>query len=99
MRLPMKFGVSLAVTTALPSRRSTNCSTAAIAIGVSFRRGNYFQQTHVARRVEKVSAEPMFFEARIHPFGNLRDGQSAGVGGDDRVGAAKLVHFCQKARV
>ncbi len=53
---------------------------------VGFRSGNDFEQPHVARRIEEVSAEPRAAEIVGESFGNLADGQTAGVGRDDGSG-------------
>ena len=73
MRLPMKLGVSLAMTTPLPSRTSQKWAIASMAARIRFRRGNDFQQTHVARRIEEVRAEPGPAEVVGESFGDLAD--------------------------
>ncbi len=55
---------------------------------IGFGRGDDFQQAHVARRVEEVRAEPGPAEVVGESFGDLADGQAAGVGGDDGAGLA-----------
>ncbi len=50
--------------------------------------GNEFDQLHVTRRIEEMRAGPMALEIVIEAFGDLADGKSGGIGGDDRAGAA-----------
>ncbi len=80
MRLAMKLGVSLANTTPLPRFTSLKWATASIAAAVRFRCGDNFQQPHVARRIEKMRAQPRLAEIVGEAFGNLCHGQAAGVG-------------------
>ena len=58
MRLPMKFGVSLANTTPLPSCTSQKCDDRFDQRAVGLGRGNQLQQPHIARRIKEVRAEP-----------------------------------------
>ncbi len=58
MRLPMKFGVSFAITTPLPSCTSQKCATASIAARSASGVGISLQQPHIPRRIEKVRAKP-----------------------------------------
>ena len=63
---------------------------------VGFRRGNEFEQAHVARRIKKVRAEPGAAEVVGESFGDFADGQAAGVGGDDGAGLADGFDFAQQ---
>ena len=63
---------------------------------VGFWRGNEFEQAHVARRVEKVRAEPGAAEIVGESFGNFSDGQATGVGGDDGAGLANGFNFAEQ---
>ena len=67
-----------------------------IAAGSESGVGNDFQQPHVARRIEEVRAEPAAAEVVGEAFGDLGDGQSAGVGGDDGAGLADGVDLAQQ---
>ena len=64
--------------------------------GIGVGRGDDFEQAHVARRIEEVRAEPVAAQLHRHAFDDLVDGQAAGVAGDDRVGAAMLLHLVEQ---
>ena len=63
-------------------------------IGVGCR--DDFEQAHVAGWIEEVCAEPMAAQLHRHVLDDLVDRQAAGVAGDDRVGAAMLLHLVEK---
>ena len=48
----------------------------------------------IARRIEKVNAEKMFAELRVITFGDLLQGNAAGIGGEDGAGTS---HGCDAA--
>ena len=96
MRLAMKFGVSLACTTPLPRCRSQKSRDGLHRGGIGVGRGNEFQQPHVARRIEEVRAKPVAAEVVGEAFGDLGDGQAAGVGGDDGSRLADGVDLAQQ---
>ena len=64
------------------------------AIGLG--RGYQFQQAHVARRIEKVRAEPMAAEIVAESFRDFIHRQAAGVRGDDCPGAPPRFHPAQQ---
>ena len=97
MRLAMKFGVSLARTTPLPSWRSQKSESVLQNFGRSFRAGDDFDEFHVARRIEKVRAGPVLLELFRQTFGDEVNGQAGGVGGDDGTGLAELCDFGEQA--
>ena len=64
--------------------------------GIGVRRGNDFQQPHVARRVEEMRSKPAAAEVLGETFGDLADGQAAGIGGDDRSRLADLLDLAEQ---
>ena len=65
--------------------------------GVGFRRGNHFQQAHVARRIEEMRPEPVAAKILAEALGDAGHGQAAGVGGDDAAGLAHGFNFLEQA--
>ena len=63
---------------------------------ISVRRRDDLEQPHIARRIEEVRAEPVAAQLHRHAFDDLVDRQAAGVAGDDRVGAAMLLHLVEQ---
>ena len=63
---------------------------------VALGRGDDLQQAHVARRIEEVRAEPAAAEVGRHLRGDRRNGQTAGVGSDDGVGAQMRRDFLEQ---
>ena len=63
------------------------------------RPGNDFDQMQIARRIEKVCAEEVLAKFGGIAFGDLRQRNAAGVGGDDGAGRAMRDRPCRRARV
>ena len=63
----MKSGVSFAMTTPLPRRRSAKAATCVDDGRVGVRSRNDLEQMEVARRVEEVRAEEVAAEASVRP--------------------------------
>ena len=61
--------------------------------GVGVWRGDQFQQTHIARRIEKVRAEPRAPEVGGKSLGDFRHRKSAGIGGNDGAGLADRLYL------
>src|ERR1019366_6154785 len=59
-------------------------------------RGDQFQQTHIARRIEKVRAEPRAPEVGGKSLGDFCHRKPAGVGGNDGAGLADRFYFLQQ---
>ena len=55
-------------------------------LGPRVRAGNHFDQMQIARRIEEVRAEEVLAELVGIAFGDLRQRDAAGVGGDDGAG-------------
>ena len=90
MRLAMKLGRSLAGTTALAEVHFGEVGDGSDGGGIGVGRGDDFEQLHVARRIEEVCAEPATAQVRGQRCSDVGDGQAAGVGGEDRIGAADV---------
>jgi hypothetical protein len=58
--------------------------------------GNEFEQSHIARRIEEMRAEPRAPEIVGEALGNLADRQPASVGGNDGAGLANGFDFAQQ---
>jgi len=78
MRLAMKLGVSFAKTTPLPNGHRRTARTTSSARG-RLQGWNDFQESHVARRIEKMRAEPAARKSSKNPSSYLRDRQATGV--------------------
>ena len=63
---------------------------------IGIRRGNQFQQPHIARRIKEVRAEPRTAKICRESFCDLRDRKTAGVGGDDGAGLTDGINFLQQ---
>ena len=74
MRLAMKLGVSLARRRLCPAAHRRNGRWRRWR-AVGFRRGNDFQQTHVARRIEEMRAKPGAAKIVGKAFGDLCTGR------------------------
>ena len=61
--------------------------------GVGFWSWDQFEQAHIARRIEKMRAEPRAAEVFGKSFGDFCHGKPAGVGGDDGAGLADGFHL------
>ncbi len=85
MRLAMKFGVSLARMTPLPSVVVRNDSSRSSKPRVGLRRGDQLDQVHVARRIEEVHAAEAAAHRRRHGPGQRRQREAGSVGREDRV--------------
>ena len=90
MRLAMKFGVSLAMTTPLPSLWSQNWVSVSITSGLRAGPGNNFDQLQVARRVKEMRAGPVLLPFLGQALGDAAHGQTGGIRGDDGAGLANL---------
>ena len=89
MRLAMKFGVSLATTTPLPSVRSQKLGERFDHFGARCGAGNDFDQLQVARRIKEMRAGPVLLQFVGQALGDaVPTGQAGGIGGDDRAGLA-----------
>ncbi len=58
-------------------------------IAARFLPGDYFGEMQVARGIEEVCAQKMLSELAIEALGDARQGNSAGVSGDNRAGRAQ----------
>ncbi len=63
---------------------------------VGLRRGDKFEQAHVARRIEKVRSKPRPAEVVREAFCNLTYRQTASVSGDNRPGLSDGLDFFQQ---
>ena len=63
---------------------------------IGVRRRDDLEQPHVARRIEKMRAEPVPAQLQGHPVDNLMNRQPARVAGDDRLRPAMLLHLIEK---
>ena len=97
MRLPMKFGVSLANHDALAQAHVAEVRDRVDGGVIRLRRRNNLQQPHVARRIKEVRAKPRAAELVGESFGNFAHGQPAGVGRHDGPGLADGFDFSQQS--